>query len=219
MSKFIIVEGPDFCGKTTQINLLYEKNRDNDLILFTREPGSHLPCSSRECETIRKYLLNNNLTAEEEAQALASSRFVHTKEIVNILAEDEMTILCDRYIVSSLAYQGYAQGLGKNFIYELHKDTLDLLNSNNIEIHCIKFIIDQEEWNKRKQARLNIQAADSIESKNIFDKVFEFYNNNEVFNYYTKDLNMKVYNIDANKSIEEIQKDFERNVNYIIKYF
>ena len=54
MGKFIIIEGPDFCGKSTQINLLdingYFKDHD---IFFTREPGSFLPESCDKCEEIK----------------------------------------------------------------------------------------------------------------------------------------------------------------------
>ena len=133
--KFIIIEGPDFCGKSTQIELLKNSNIDN--IMFTREPGSYLPISNLECENIRKYILSNNLTALEESKYFAKARLIHTKEIIDLLNKG-VNVISDRYIVSSLAYQGYAQNLGAETILDINKDVLELLKEEGITIECVK---------------------------------------------------------------------------------
>ena len=204
MSKFIIIEGPDFCGKTTQLNLLKANTWYFDkCFYFTREPGSYLPQSSLQCEKIRERILSNNNSPEEEAELFAQSRYFHTKEIIELMQEKDCIIISDRYIVSSLAYQGYAQKLGKEAIYGINQPVMSLLKNNNIEIHCVKFIIDEDIWDERRESRLANQAADSIEQKNIHKDILNFFINDEIFNNYTNKLNMKIYELDAsaNKTI------------------
>ncbi len=217
-SKFIIVEGPDFCGKSSQLDLLSINTwYFNKRMFFTREPGSHLPESSLECEKIRRQVLEQDNTLEEEAILFARSRYEHTKEIVKLLTEDDNTVIVsDRYIVSSLAYQAYAQYLGRDMIYELNEPSLKLLKDNNIEIHCIKFNLDKEEWEKRRDERLQKESADSIEQKNIHEDILEFFSNDKIFNHYTEGLDMKVYNINANKSIMGVYLDFLETFRNII---
>ena len=219
-SKFIIVEGPDFCGKSTQLKLLDINTwYFNKRMFFTREPGSYLPESSEICEKIREQILHNDNTLEDEAVLFAQSRYEHTKEIVKLLTEDDNTVvISDRYIVSSLAYQGYAQYLGKDMIYELNEPSLRLLRDNDIEIHCIKFTIDEEEWRKRRDERLENEEADSIEQKSIHEDILYFFSDEIIFNKYTKDLNMKVYNVDANGPIMQVYLNLLETVREILEY-
>ena len=216
--KFIIVEGPDFCGKTTQIDLLDESELgDYTYFLTTREPGSFLPDSHNECEEIRKYVLSNNLSAYEEAQFFSDSRYIHTLEIIELLNRG-FNILSDRYIISSLAYQGYAQGLGADTIFELNDETLELLDENDITIECIKFTIDKEEWKRRKSERLSIEDADAIEQKDIHDDILEFFTNDNIFNDYTCGLNINIHEIDATSDVDPIFKKFYSVITEIINY-
>ena len=122
MGKFIIIEGPDFCGKSTQINLydLNKAHRDQD-IFFTREPGSFLPQSDDICEAIRDKILYGDNTPYEEAALFAESRYYHTKDIMRLFNKyPKVNIISDRYIVSSLAYQGYARNLGIEEVYAIN---------------------------------------------------------------------------------------------------
>ena len=201
MSKFIIIEGPDFCGKSTQLDLLKANTWNfGKCFYFTREPGSYLPESALQCEGIRERILTNNNTPLEEAELFAKSRYFHTKEIIKLMQEQDCIVVSDRYIISSLAYQGYAQNLGADMIYELNRKTLNLLEENDIEIHCIKFNIDEDEWNIRRKKRLYSEEADSIEQKDIHSFVLDFFTNDNVFKQYTQGLNMVVHNIDASNA-------------------
>lgn len=213
--KLITFEGPDFSGKSTQVKKVMADLKRTK-ILYTREPGSYLPESSYYCEEIRKEILNNDLSPLQEAELFAEARYEHTKEMVKYINEG-FNVLCDRYIVSSLAYQGFAQGLGKDKIYELNKATIDLLEKDAISIYNFRFAIDEEIWKKRKEERLKKEAADSIESKNIYDKVFEFYNNNYVFYDYTDKLNMFTHTINANNSIYDVYTDVSKMMQVLIK--
>ena len=213
MGKFIIIEGPDFCGKSTQINLLdingYFKDHD---IFFTREPGSFLPESCDKCEEIRNKILSQDNSPFDEALLFAESRFYHTQDISRILNKyDKAVVVSDRYIISSMAYQGYAQGLGESLIYKMNKLSLELLK--DIPIHCVKFEISEENWLERKSKRNNL---DKIEQKDIHKDVLDFYSNPEIFNEYTKDLNMIVYPINANNDIDTVFTEFKITMDNII---
>lgn len=217
-SKFIIVEGPDFCGKSSQLDMLSINTwYFNKRMFFTREPGSYLPESANICEKIREQILNNDNTLEEEAVLFAQSRYEHTKEIVKLLTEDDNTvIISDRYIVSSLAYQAYAQYLGKDMIYEFNEPSLRLLRDNDIKIHCIKFNIDEEEWKRRREQRLQKESADSIERKDIHEDVLYFFSDEKIFNYYTDGLDIEIHNVNANGNIMSVYIDFLETVKNII---
>lgn len=217
MSHFIIIEGPDFSGKSTQINMIDRRELYKDYnVFFTREPGSYLPDSAEACEAIREQILFGNNTLIEEANLFAESRYIHTQEIVDILTRyDDTVVISDRYIISSLAYQGYAQGLDKETIYELNKPSLDLLNEHNITIHCIKFVMPEEEWERRRNLVMVSRDLDEIEKKDISKEVYEFFNNDEIFFNWTDGLNMKVYEVNAENNKEIVYKEFKNIIDII----
>ena len=215
MAAFIIIEGPDFCGKSTQIRLLQEIYSDNINILFTREPGSFLPNSTKECEAIRQQILFEDNTLLEEAKLFAQSRLIHTKDIIDLL-KDNHSIISDRYIISSLAYQGYSQKLNKDTIYELNKETIDLLKENNIQVHCIKFEISEDVWRNRKRARMSHSDLDMIEKKDIHDTVLEFFSNKDIYSEWTKNLNIITHSINCDRDIYSINQDLIKLINELI---
>ena len=212
---FIIIEGPDFCGKTTQIRLLQDIYSSNNNIMFTREPGSHLANSMKQCEELRQRILFEENTIEEEARLFAESRLIHTKDII-VLLENNKTIISDRYIISSLAYQGYAQKLGKNKILEINKNVIDLLKENNIKIHCIKFEISKDVWKARKRARLSHTDLDKIEEKDIHDSVLEFFSNSEVYNEWIDGLNIITHVVNCDNNIYSINQSIIKIINEIM---
>lgn len=113
--KFITFEGCEGSGKSTQLRLLGEYLRSAGVdFLMTREPGG-----SVIAEDIRKIILNGSYTqmcAECEALLYAAARIQHLKEIVEPALASGKLVICDRYVDSSFAYQGYARGLGVEFI-------------------------------------------------------------------------------------------------------
>ena len=109
---FITFEGPDGSGKTTALNTLvdYLKSQGIEFIL-TREPGSEL---SKESRAIREILINpeNNIPAMAEAILFSADRRIHLEQVIWPALKENKIVLCDRYVDSSLAYQGAGRQLG-----------------------------------------------------------------------------------------------------------
>lgn len=121
--KFITFEGCEGSGKSTQIRLLSEKLLQAGVdFIVTREPGG-----SDVAEQIRKIILdgkNTSMCDECEALLYAAARIQHLKEIVAPALEAGKLVICDRYVDSSLAYQGAARGLGEEYIEEINSAAL-----------------------------------------------------------------------------------------------
>ncbi|MDU9352921.1 dTMP kinase [Staphylococcus warneri] len=108
MSAFITFEGPEGSGKTTVLKAVAEKLAQHYDVISTREPGG-VPTG----EEIRKVVLEGNqMDIRTEAMLFAASRREHLVEKVMPALRNNQIVLCDRYIDSSLAYQGYARGIG-----------------------------------------------------------------------------------------------------------
>ncbi|MBE5736896.1 MAG: dTMP kinase [Clostridiales bacterium] len=116
---FITFEGCEGVGKSRQIKELENYLKTNGIPYYlTREPGG-TPVS----EQIRKVILdgkNTSMTDECEALLYASARVQLLKEVVKPKLDAGELVLCDRYIDSSLAYQGYARGLGVDFVEKIN---------------------------------------------------------------------------------------------------
>lgn len=108
MSAFITFEGPEGSGKTTVLQRVSEKLAQDYQLIATREPGG-VPTG----EEIRKVVLEGaNMDIRTGSNVVCSSRREHLVEKVVPALNDNKIVLCDRYIDSSLAYQGYARGIG-----------------------------------------------------------------------------------------------------------
>ena len=117
--KFITFEGCEGAGKSTQLRFLsaYLAERGVPHIV-TREPGG-----SSISEAIRKVILDGRFTAmtdECEALLYAAARAQHLADTVLPALEAGKTVLCDRYLFSSFAYQGYGRGLPRRFLLDIN---------------------------------------------------------------------------------------------------
>ncbi|MEK4222130.1 dTMP kinase [Bacillus sp. FSL W8-0116] len=121
---FITVEGPEGAGKTTIAQRIVENlKREGYQAMYTREPGG-ISIS----EQIRQILLNSQNTAMDgrtEALLYAAARRQHLVEKVIPALEEGTIVVCDRFIDSSLAYQGYARGLGVEEVYKINEFAVD----------------------------------------------------------------------------------------------
>ena len=117
---FITMEGPDGSGKTTQINLLSEYLKENNYdVIITREPGG-----TRISEDIRSILLNKEYTEMNSMTELllyASARAELVSEVIGPAIEAGKAVISDRFLDSSLVYQGIARGLGIDKVYKINE--------------------------------------------------------------------------------------------------
>jgi dTMP kinase len=117
---FITFEGPEGAGKTTVIKNLYKRLVDEgQKVVLTREPGG-----IRIAEKIREIILDNDhqeMDAKTEALLYAAARRQHLAEKVVPALRDGIIVLCDRFVDSSLAYQGHARGLGIDAVLSINE--------------------------------------------------------------------------------------------------
>jgi dTMP kinase len=123
---FITFEGLDGCGKSTQMELLAAALRDHGYVVtLTREPGG-----TNLGEAIRGLLLDprhHGMAARAEALLYAAARAHLVEEVIRPALKDGQVVLCDRYIDSSLAYQGFGRGLGADDVMTLNVWATDCL--------------------------------------------------------------------------------------------
>ncbi len=122
-AKFISFEGGEGAGKTTQIHLLEKALKAVGIsVLVTREPGG----------TVGAELLRNILQHHKEAHwdaisqllILYAGRHDHVEKVIKPALARNIWVLCDRFADSSMVYQGYAQGLGVEFVKTIHEAVL-----------------------------------------------------------------------------------------------
>lgn len=159
---FITMEGPEGAGKTTITQMLGKAlQQEGYQVLLTREPGG-VPIS----EQIREVILNKDNTAMDsrtEALLYAAARRQHLVEVVMPELERGGIVLCDRFIDSSLAYQGHARGLDIEEVYNINKFAI----GDMMPDATLFFDIDPEEGLRRIQSngerevnRLDLEALD-----------------------------------------------------------
>lgn len=199
---FITFEGPDGCGKTTQMNLLaeYLKNFGKE-VLLTREPGG-----KGLGEKVREILLNYEGPVSDRCESFLflADRAQNIDIIVNPAVEEGKIVLCDRHIDSTVAYQGYGRGLNIQRINMLN----DIATNGKKPDLTFVFDIDVETSMKRVG-----KDKDRLESAGI-----EFHN--RVRNGYlelAKQEPQRIKVLDASKTIDEIHNNviniIEKTIN------
>ncbi|WP_322941509.1 dTMP kinase [Mycoplasmopsis canis] len=118
---FITLEGLDGSGKTTimkEIAIRLKQKYSKLELIETREPGGK---DLKEAERIREIILDNksDLSPVAEAMLYSTSRRIHLEKIIWPALKENKLVLCDRYIDSFYAYQGFARGLGYKFVKNL----------------------------------------------------------------------------------------------------
>ncbi len=117
--KFIVLEGPDRCGKSTQakmlVNYFIEQGKD---VLLTREPGG-----TPTAERIRQIVLEPGAEVSPMTELLLyeASRAQHTEEKIIPAINAGKTVICERYTMSTCAYQGYGRGIDLKIIDTLNR--------------------------------------------------------------------------------------------------
>lgn len=121
---FLTLEGSDGCGKSTQARLLAEDlRRRGHRVVETREPGG-CPIS----EKIRSLVLDvkqQGMCDLTEALLFAASRAQHVREVIRPALKRGDTVVCSRFVDSSIAYQGIARGLGRELVAKLNEAAVE----------------------------------------------------------------------------------------------
>ena len=183
---FIVFEGLDGCGKTTQIELLENKLKENGYknIKLIREPGS-----TKVSEEIRNILLYNELTDIQRLFLFLASRNIVTNEQIIPSIKNGDIVICDRYAPSTLAYQGYGKKVAD--IGLIHK--MNNLACEYIHPDLVIFIdVPVEECMKR----MSIEDEMEKSAIPVYEKIYNGYKQ------LSKNLNW--ITIDGTQGIEEI---------------
>ncbi len=157
---FITFEGPEGAGKTTVIAEIYKRlEQEGKKAILTREPGG-----IRISEKIRNIILDNEhqeMDGRTEALLYAAARRQHLVEKIIPAMKEGTIVLCDRFVDSSLAYQGYARGLGMDEVMSINAFAID----NTMPDVTVYFDITPEEGlrrisknSEREQNRLDNEA-------------------------------------------------------------
>ncbi|MFA5880758.1 MAG: dTMP kinase [Eubacteriales bacterium] len=162
---FITFEGPDGSGKTTQMEMLGERleslGRD---VVYTREPGG-----TGIGEDIRDILLDSSNTAmvhRTEALLYAAGRAQHVDELIKPALGQGKIVLCDRFIDSTIAYQGFGRGIDLGFLNELNNIAVAGLLPDLTLILDIDPALGIERINEKRVLKSG-RAKDRIEQEHI----------------------------------------------------
>ena len=202
MSTFITFEGPEGSGKTTVLNQINKLLSENYNVISTREPGG-----VSTGEEIRNILLDGeNIDIRTEALLFAASRREHLVEKVIPALKNNKVVLCDRYVDSSLAYQGHARGIG---IEEVKKINEFAINGLYPDL-TIYLDIDAEVGRERILKNQRSQNRLDKETLTFHQKVIEGYKTL----IKTNPERFKV--IDATQNIESVVSDtYEIILSYL----
>lgn len=162
---FISFEGCEGVGKSTQLKLLqnYLEATRQDAV-YVREPGS-----TDISEQIRKVILNPQNTAMAdmtETLLYASSRAQLVREVIKPALKEGKLVICDRYVDSSIAYQGYGRGLGAEIIKQINAPAVDGCMP---DVTIFLDLRPSEAWRTFRMPDDRLEQ----ESTEFFDKVYD----------------------------------------------
>lgn len=188
---FITFEGPDGSGKSTIIQKVYDYLIENNFdVIKTREPGG-----SPIAEKIRNLILdteNTEMGYRTEALLYAASRAQHVEETILPALNESKIVLCDRFLISSLAYQGVGRDLGIENVRKINEFAINGVFPDFV----LFFDVDPITTLKRKSS---LDTADRLEKEgnNFHERVYNGYK--EILN---SEKNIEI--IDATQSVEDV---------------
>ena len=200
---FISVEGPDGSGKSTQIKNIRAFFEDKGIdIVFIREPGG-TPIG----EDIRKIILdrdNREMCEMTEAMLYAAARAQHVREVIRPALEEGKTVICDRFVDSSIAYQGYGRRLG---------EAVRIINDFAVDgcMPDVTFLFKMDPRIGRRRISAEKQDRLEMEQDDFHVRTFEGYLSLE------KKYPERIVGIDASRGIDEIRADIYTKLEEILK--
>lgn len=200
---FISIEGPDGSGKSTQIENIKQFFAGRGIeIVFTREPGG-----TAVGERIRELILDKTYKEMEpmtEAMLYAAARAQHVAQVIRPALEAGKIVMCDRFVDSSIAYQGYGRKLGEA-----------VKNINDYAIAgCmpdVTFLMKLDPTIGRRRIDAAEQDRLEMEQDNFHIDVYNGYL--ELAARYPE----RIVGIDAGRSIDEIKADIYDKLEEVLK--
>lgn len=190
--KFIVFEGSDGSGKTTILNNVKKYLDDNNIdYVLTREPGGTMIS-----EGIRNVLLaidKTEMSNRTEALLFAAARAQHVDEIIKPNLEKGRLVISDRFVMSSLAYQGYGRELGVDRVKAINDFAIDGVEPD----YTIFFNVDPITVLERKRKAVEADRLEN-EDESYHTRVYEGYQD------MISKIDDRMILIDASKSIEEV---------------
>ena len=201
---FISIEGPDGSGKSTQIENIRKFFEEKNIeIVFTREPGG-----TAIGERIREIILDNSfkeMDSMTEAMLYAASRAQHVAQVIRPALEQGKVVVCDRFVDSSLAYQGYGRRLG---------ESVQIINSYAVGdcMPDITFLMKVDPNVGKHRIQENRGTQDRLEHEKLafHRQVYKGYLELE------KKYPDRIVGIDASMGIDDIRDEIYRKLEEII---
>ncbi len=190
----ITFEGNEGSGKSVQVTLLAQKlEKKGYPVVVTREPGGTV--IGEQIRAITHNRQNISLLPTTEAYLMAASRAQNVGELIKPALEKGKIVLCDRFLDSSLAYQGYGRGLGEAVVAKLNQLAVGSLKPDL----TFWFKVPLKVSLQRRQKSQKIDRLD-LEQKSFYQKV------NFGYQQIAKKNKKRIIIIDGQKSIKVIAK-------------
>ena len=193
--RFFTFEGTDGCGKSTQMALLGDRLTSRGWeVICTREPGG---CAISE--DIRRIILdtaNTDMCPACEALLYAAARAQHVSQVIRPAVERGMLVLCDRFVDSSVAYQGGGRGLGVETVQQINDPAVDGMTPDA----TLYLAIDHRAALRR---RLNASEPDRLELE-----AGEFHERvQKAYERLVRDNRRRFVVVDAARGVDEVARD------------
>ncbi|CAM3699905.1 dTMP kinase [Erysipelothrix urinaevulpis] len=192
MGYFISFEGPEGSGKSTVIKEVYDYlTQEGYDVIMTREPGG-----IRIAEEIRNLILNpdhQEMDDRTEALLYAASRRQHVVEKIQPALKANKIVLCDRFIDSSLAYQGYGRDIGIDEVYQINTFAIENCMPNLTLFFDVHPEIGMERIGQRGFKDRLEQAGDTFHER-VYEAYHQLWQENP----------QRIQRIDAEVSLEEV---------------
>jgi dTMP kinase len=203
---FITFEGPDGAGKSTQIHLLndYLKSKGWDTVV-TREPGG-TPIG----EKIRSIILdveNRDMNPITEMFLYAAARAQHVSQVIKPALKQGKIVLCDRFVDSSIAYQGFGRELGVEMVEKVNRFALQGITPD------ITLLFDINPEKGLERSAMRHRGVDRLEEEKLdfHRRVYEGYV------LLSRKYPERFHVIDASRKIEEIHKTIIGEIEQLLK--
>lgn len=200
---FITLEGPDGSGKSTQIERIKSFfGQRKERVLLTREPGG-TPIG----EKIREIILDREhkeMDPMTETMLYAAARAQHVAQIIRPAIGEGIHVICDRFLDSSIAYQGYGRGLG---------DCVSIINAYAVQ-ECMPDLTVLMKLEPRIGAdRIRSEEKDRIEMEamEFHEKVFLGYEELEL------QFPDRIVGIDAKRNVGEISEEILYHIERLLR--